>query len=285
MLGATISHAEFDVNLKADPHTLVVGGRGGEATIALQRIMLSAVSKKHSVFLLTSRNGAQDFLRYDNWLTHSASTEEEAAHTLSRIVAEVDRRESVLSKTGSHAWADLAPKVILKEEIGPWSVIIDDLPNHFRRSPTPGWAEKVLPAEYHRLRVLNEIKAKSWASLLRVAERGAAVGVHLVASAHSLNEDALINEVLPYLTARVMLVYATNQLEDSESTWFFPDAMTDVRQLHYELRAGSRPVRGHAVASGAHRSPSLIQVAPVISGDVDGFLRDSGVPSAKKWSL
>jgi hypothetical protein len=284
-LGAGRKGQAEGLNLRDDPHILIVGGHDGEVRIVQQRLILSALSREHQVLVLTSKSGEPEFIRFDKWLTASASTEPDVIATIRRLDLELERRKSVLSAANMGTWTDLPPEILRAENMAPISVVVDDLPKHFRLASTPEWAEKVLPNEYVRLQKLNEAKSKSVARVGRIARDGRRFGIHLIVSAHSLDAQSFPSDVFNAATARVVLIgsYSLSRSVLFERAFGFSGE--DFQRIIDEVDTALALPRGYALVSGVRRTPSLVQVAPVRSSDVTEILTSIGAPMATKWSL
>ncbi|MFE4973084.1 FtsK/SpoIIIE domain-containing protein [Kitasatospora sp. NPDC056651] len=168
MVGLLEDGRAWTIDLRRAPHWLIVGAtRSGKSTL-IASLVKELAPQRVALFGIDLKGGMELSL-FEDRLSALAATRAEAAHLLAELVAEVEARMQLCRSVGARSVWDLPPKLRKM----PVVVIVDEV------------AELYLVATRDDKAEVGEIST----NLLRLAQLGAALGVHLVVAGQRVGSD------------------------------------------------------------------------------------------------
>ncbi|MFD4394311.1 FtsK/SpoIIIE domain-containing protein [Kitasatospora sp. NPDC058478] len=156
------------IDLRRAPHWLIVGAtRSGKSTL-IAALVKELAPQRVALFGIDLKGGMELSL-FEDRLSALASTRTEAAHLLAELVAETEARMQLCRSVGARSIWDLPAKLRKM----PVVLIVDEV------------AELYLVATRDDKAQVGEIST----NLLRLAQLGAALGVHLIIAGQRVGSD------------------------------------------------------------------------------------------------
>ncbi|MFJ7911489.1 FtsK/SpoIIIE domain-containing protein [Kitasatospora sp. NPDC096204] len=158
----------WTIDLRRAPHWLIVGAtRSGKSTL-IAALVKELAPQRVALFGIDLKGGMELSL-FEDRLSALAATRAEAAHLLTELVAEAEARMQLCRSVGARSIWDLPAKL----RKVPVVLIVDEV------------AELYLAATREDKAEVGEIST----NLLRLAQLGAALGVHLVIAGQRVGSD------------------------------------------------------------------------------------------------
>lgn len=284
-LGVDAAGEVVSLDLLAGPHGLVVGPTGSGKTIALDSVVVGALTHGHELVLVDPTKAGLDFLSLRPWASAWAVTISEARETLQAVYAEVERRKRILQREGEVKWSDVTASVRDRERIRPVVVVVDEATSLLVLPDTK--VVNSLPKESAERAELEELvadKAMIRYLLGKLAREARFVGIHLLIGAQRPDADILGGELRSNLTSVVQLtkpgaVPSTQAL----GMVFSPDQVPSAQEALSTLDDGrSRGLAAVAAEGGTARG---LRIAYAPMRDLAGLLTERGVPHATPWRV
>lgn len=284
IIGRTETGAEASVNLKAGPHSLVVGGTGSGKSVCLRMIILSALSRGYEYIGIDPSKklaGLRDMDPYAKAIT--TTTKIAALETLQSIYAEVTRRVDLTEQYRVDGWRGI-PK---SEGIRPWIVVVDEFAGLVKAPLKPIDRKSQAYAEYEELAgavdgIQNLIE--------KIAAEARSAGIHLVIATQTAYANLLGGELRLNLGTRIQMVPPKAGVAKSHLSMLFEgsevdaavdaiDALNDGRSPGFAVMAvEGAGVQGVRVGYIANERPDPeTGEGRFIQDDLE-YLRELGVP-------
>lgn len=229
-LGVGADGSEVSLDLKAGPHSLVVGGTGSGKTVAVRLMIACALARGFEVIMIDPRKRAAGLLDFEPYLKGVfKASRAEAAAALDAVYAEVERRVDLIDAARGENWLDLPPGTVK-----PWLVIVDEFSGLVSASTKPPGDKN--SEEVKRWEVQEAAKGKIVDRVGSVAKEARSAGVHLVVATQRPDAKNLPGEVRDQLGTIVQLIPPTKPPSKEALGMVFPtdlapDAVEQIAML------------------------------------------------------
>jgi len=203
-LGVDQDGRQVEIDLKAGPHSLLVGPTGSGKSVGLVALVAQAFARGFDVVLVDAIKMGVDFVALRSRCSGWADTIPSAQSLLEQVYAEVERRRILCRDHGAPGWTDLPADVRAAEGIRPMLVVVDE----YVSTVLPRTVPKGLPKDHPLLEEITEVNiAKAITAELtgRIAREARFVGIHLALAMQRPDAAVISGEMRSNLTSAVQL--------------------------------------------------------------------------------
>lgn len=264
-----------EIDLKAGPHTLVVGGTGSGKSVTARAIMAGAFARGYEVICTDPTKkfaGQKNFIPYTKGFF--VKDVEETAEMLDRVYAEVRRRVDLIDAADAENWQDL-PAGTIK----PWMVVIDEFSGLISVDKKPGGDPKASEAVKEALdewTAHTSAVAMIQSKVAKIAREARSAGVHLMILTQRPDASDIPGQVREQMGTIIQLVSPKRIPSREALAMVFPGEMA--AQANEEIRSlfDGRPGFGLAYIDGA--SIQGFKASLIEPDEITSYLTGIGVP-------
>ncbi|MBS3180044.1 MULTISPECIES: FtsK/SpoIIIE domain-containing protein [unclassified Pseudoclavibacter] len=228
-LGRTDAGTEAVLDLKAGPHSLIVGGTGSGKSVASRLLVLQALARGFEVvYIDPTKKGAglRDFQPHVKvWATDSKA---QAAAVMEAVYSEVRRRVDLIDEAGVEDWTELPG-------VKPWLIVLDEFRGLTAMPIKPAEAKGPKATAYGAA-VENRDTIIGTMGLMAAEARSA--GIHLVVLTQRPDAKIIEGEIRENLGSVIQLIPAGRPPSPEALRMTFTDAAADAVEEMNALKNG-----------------------------------------------
>lgn len=274
-VGRSAAGSLVEIDLKAGPHTLVVGGTGSGKSVTARAIIAGALARGFEVICADPTKkmaGQKAFIPYTKGFYVKSVAE--TAEMLTTVYAEVRRRVDLIDQADAENWQDLPVG-----SVKPWLVVIDEWAGLIAVDKKPAGDPKSSEAVREALEEWNSHSnavAMIQARVAKIAREARSAGVHLVILTQRPDTADLPGQVREQLGTVLQLVAPKRPpSRDALAMVFSGDGVAQAAEEISDLLEG-RP--GFALSYVDGGSVEGFQAALIEPEEVAPYLESAGVP-------
>ncbi|MBG9887340.1 hypothetical protein ABE10_12635 [Bacillus toyonensis] len=257
------------LDLKAGPHSLVVGRTGSGKSVSTRIVIVGALARGFEVVYIDPVKRGSGLRDLEPWTRgmYTASVVE-AAEVLRAVYAEVTRRVDLIEDARAEDWREV-------DEIRPWLIVLDEFTGLVRPDAKPPRES----AGYDEWETVSTAKAEITTLTSRIAAEARSAGIFLLLSTQQPRTEYIPGDARENLGSVVQLSQpnkspsriALGMVFDQDE---IDDARTELADLH-----GANP--GFALVSNDGGGLRGIRVGYLEPGEPARLLEALGVPEGE----